>query len=124
MMYRRDVYTQRGCLEYSWVPEGKRRVILLNPGQREGDRTDPGPDAASHVQVYRLVSGEFGAANLQFPEGPPHKAPLTHAIVEVFQQRMEVVGTVYYADGTNATSTFPLTTSPMPCPELPSGDAA
>ena len=42
------------ALEYSYVPEGKRRTILLRAGQQEHIQIDTVPDdlEASHVQVY------------------------------------------------------------------------
>src|SRR5580692_4060470 len=107
MKFWRDVYNRPGCLEYSWVPEGRRRVILLEAGQQEGARTDPIAAGLkpSHVQVYSLTNGIHSTEGWQFPPGPPHLTPVVSARVEVFESRMEVVGTVYYADGSTATQT-------------------
>ena len=120
MKFRRDKFTGPACLEYSWVPEGKRHVILLRPGQQEGSRTDQIPDTLkpSHVQVYRLDNNkEVSAEQWQFPPGPPHPAPVASASVEVHQLQMEAVGTVYYTDGTIATGKHPLDPMSRPCPE-------
>jgi hypothetical protein len=54
----RDDYVDGACLEYSYVPEGKRRTLLLKPGQQEASQTDTVPDdlEASQVQVYTLTN--------------------------------------------------------------------
>jgi hypothetical protein len=119
LTFWRDDADGPACIEYSWVPEGGRRVIQLSAGQQEGNRTDPGPDDASHVQVYRLNSNGFGSDGWQFPPGPPHAYPVTQATVEVLHQRGKILGTVEYADGTTKSDTCPLKKSPLPCPEFP-----
>ena len=122
MTFWRDVYTGPGCLEYSWVPEGKRHTIHLLPGQQEGSETDTIPDdlKPSHVQVYRLNNDDHVSADMwQFPPGPPHVLPVAGAKVDVFQARVEVVGVVHYTDGTTAAGADVLDMFPRPCPELP-----
>ena len=126
MKFWRDDYTEGACLEYSWVPEGVRRVITLDPGQQAGDRTDPVSDdlKPSHVQVYRLVNNKRVSTEMwQFPPGPPYTDPVDGATVEVYEGRLEAVGTVRYADGSTASDTRPLDPFPRPCPETPSGKA-
>ena len=120
MRYWRDVYHEAACLEYSWVPEGRRRVILLPRGQQEGNRTDPiaGDLNPSHVQVYSLTNGMYSTEGWQFPPGPPHATPVVRAQVEVFEKEMEVVGTVYYADGSTASQTQKLEKVLRKCPEI------
>lgn len=108
MIFWRDSYNDPGYLEYSWVPEGKRHTIDLGPGEEEESRSDPGPADASHVQVYRLTNGRLAIEDWQFPPGPPYKSPVIAAIIQVLEYTMEVVGTVHYADGTNATERRPL----------------
>jgi hypothetical protein len=122
MTFRRDVYTGPACLEYSWVPEGVRRKILLNPGQPEGKNTDQVADNLypSQVQVYRMNQNEQASIQMwQFPPGPPAPAPVDEAVVEVFQRRMQVVGIVFYTDVTSASGTQRLDPFPRQCPELP-----
>lgn len=118
LVFWRDDDDGPACIEYSWVPEGKRRVILLSAQQDEGSRTDPVLDNVSHVQLYRLASTGRGADSWQFPPGTPRSSPVIYATVEVFHSRGELVGTVHYADGVSRTDTFPLKTSALPCPEL------
>ena len=108
MILWRDVYNEPGFVEYSWVPQGMRRDIDLAPDQQEGSRADPGPGNASHVQIYRLTNGRWAVQNWQFPPGPPYKAPVIAAIIQVLERRKEVVGTVHYADGTSAKDTYKL----------------
>jgi hypothetical protein len=108
LIFWRDVYNESGSVEYSWVPQGTRRDIWLGPDQQEGSRSDPGLPNVSHVQVYHLTNGRLGIGNWQFPPGPPHKSPVIAAIIQVLEQRKEVIGTVHYADGTSARDSRPL----------------
>lgn len=110
MIFWRDAYSESGVLEYSWVPEGRRHTISLPEQQPEGSRGDPAPGhtAVSHVQVYKLMNGRWAIDDWQFPPGPPHKSPVIAAVVQVIERRNEVVGTVLYADGTNAVERRPI----------------
>ena len=121
MTYWRDVYNGHACLEYSWVPEGHRHTILLNAGQQESRRSDSISEELrpSHVQVYVLTNDLQSTEGWQFPPGPPHPTPVVRAVVQVFEGKMESVGTVYYADGSSATQTQTLTKVPRKCPEMP-----
>jgi hypothetical protein len=121
MKFRRDDYRGPACLEYSWVPQGLRHHILLVTGQQEGRESDSIPDTIrpSHVQVYVLTNNEkWSTEGWQFPAGPPHATPVVRATVEVYQQKMTVVGTVYYADGTSASYEQPLEPVARKCPQL------
>lgn len=119
MVFWRDSTIGPACLEYSWVPQGTRRLIRLPLGLDEDARTDPAPEKASHVQVYRLVSNRVGTDTWQFPAGPPYKSRVVYASIQVFEERGQVVGTVYYADGSSASDTRALKADHLPCPELP-----
>ncbi len=119
MTFWRDNYTGPACLEYSWVPEGKRRNIQLEPGQQKGtnkDEVDDGLDP-SHVQVYVATNNEaVSIANWQFPEGKPGPAPIMTARVEVHQEQLEIIGAVIYEDGSNAKSKATLDKCGRDCP--------
>jgi hypothetical protein len=119
MVFCRDSTIGPACLEYSWVPQGSRRLIRLPQGLDEDARTDPAPEKASHVQVYRLVSNRVGTDTWQFPAGPPYKSRVVYASIQVFEERGQVVGTVYFADGTSASDTRSLKADHLPCPEFP-----
>ena len=119
MVFWRDTDTGPACLEYSWVPEGQRKLIKLPPQQDEGSRQDPVSVNITQVQVYRLVSNARGIDTWQFPPGPPHNSRIIYATVQVFESNMYVIGTVYYADGSRAADRLPLKSDPKPCPELP-----
>lgn len=108
MIFWRDVYDGPGSLEYSWVPQGIRRDIRLGVDEQEGSRSDPAPSDVSHVQVYKLTNGRLGITNWQFPPGPPYRAPVIAALIQVLEQRKEVIGIVHYADGTSASDSRPL----------------
>lgn len=119
MIFWRDTDPGPGCLEYSWVPTGQRRVVRLGPLQDEESRQDSVSDEISHVQVYRLVCNRYGLDTWQFPQGPPHNSRIIFATIQVFESRMYVVGTAHYADGSSATDFRSLKADPLPCPELP-----
>ena len=114
MIFKRDLYKGKGCLEYSWVSEGKRRVIQLNPNIKEGEGDGPMAKDASHVQVYALSNGLYGVKEWQFPTGPAHSSPVVRAIVEV--KETEAVGTVFYQDQSHASDTKALLPMPVKCP--------
>jgi IPT/TIG domain len=114
MIFKRDLYKVNGCLEYSWVSEGKRRVIQLNPNVKEGEGDGPMAKDASHVQVYALSNGLYGLKEWQFPSGPPYPSPIVRAIVDV--KETEAVGTVFYQDQSSATDTKALVAMPVKCP--------
>ena len=84
------------CIEYSWVPTGRRHTIKLSQGGPSGARTDP--DAAvTMVQVYSLRHGRYGQAQTangwMFPAGPPPQGKaLAGAVVHV-------VGSIAYGYG-------------------------
>lgn len=118
MMFSRDVYDGPACLEYSWVPEGKRRTVKLLPGRKEGTGLEPTSKEASHVQVYTLSNnGQVGLERWQFPPGGPHSSRVVGATVGL--KGTEVTGTVYYEDGTTASDKHTLKGPAPKCPELP-----
>jgi hypothetical protein len=122
IIFRRDLYEEGACLEYSWVPEGKRHVMRLEPLQQQDSESDPLDDVSQIgcVQVYRLVSNRVGADSWQFPETASYDSQIVAALVQVSERDMLVVGTVFYADGTSKRTPYPLNKSPLPCPEQPS----
>lgn len=105
MVLWRDVYEGTARIEYSWVPEGKRKPLALLEPEDEDIRIDDVSDDITQVQVYRLDLGGFGTVDWQFPAGPAHKYPVISAVVQIFVRRGEAIGTVHYADGTTATDT-------------------
>jgi hypothetical protein len=120
MDFWRDDHTGPACLEYSYVPEGKRRTILLRPGQQETTQTDTVPDGlkASQVQVYTLTNnGEVSLAMWQFPPGQPYALPVVGAQVSVLQERMVAAGMVTYSDLTVNCGCAPLDRYSRPCPQ-------
>jgi IPT/TIG domain-containing protein len=114
MVFTRDLYKGKACLEYSWVPEGKRRVIQLNPNTQEGEGDGPTAKEVSHLQIYALSNGLYGLRDWQFPPGPPHRSAVVRAIVEV--KETEAVGTVFYHDRSSATDRKALVPMPVACP--------
>jgi hypothetical protein len=120
MDFWRDEHTGPACLEYSYVPEGKRRTIQLRPGQQEAIQADTVPDdlKPSHVQVYTLTNNDTVSLDMwQFPPGPPHVLPVMGAQVSVLQKRMVTAGMVTYSDETVNSGSAPLDPFPRPCPQ-------
>jgi len=117
MVFWRHMADGPACLEYSWVSEGKRRMVQLVPGTQLGEGLGPISNA-SHVQIYSLSNnGRGGVKQWQFPPGPPYSGKVVGAIIEV--RGMEVVGTVYYNDGTSAVDRHPLDPAVRTCSKVP-----
>lgn len=123
MVFWRDKYKGPGCLEYSWIPEGRRHYINLMPGTQQGSSTDTVDDNlnASHVHVYVATnSGEVSIEMWQFPSTPPPKgSPIVSAQVLLFEEAKLIVGTAFYADGTIASDVAKLDLNGRPCPQRP-----
>ena len=117
VVLKRDISHGKGCLEYSWGSEGKRRLIQLNPNIKEGEGEGPMAQNASHVQVYALTNGQYSLKDWQFPSGPPRSSPVVRAIVEV--KDIEAVGTVFYQDQSSATERKALLPMAVSCPSKP-----
>jgi hypothetical protein len=120
MRFWRDDVAGRACLEYSWVPEGRRHTIQLGPGQPEATATDTVPDdlRISNVQVYTLDANQrVSTSRWQFPALHLGSRNMVSAAVEVFVQRAMVVGTAIYDDGSREKDERPLDPHPMLCPE-------
>jgi hypothetical protein len=120
MDFWRDDYADGACLEYSYVSEGKRRTLLLKPGQQEAIQTDTVPDdlKPSHVQVYTLTNNGVVSLDMwQFPPGPPYALAVVSAQVSVLQERMVAAGMVTYADLTVNSGSAPLDKYSRPCPQ-------
>ena len=118
MTFSRSDYARQACLEYSWVPQGKRHTILLLPGEKKKSQTDEIAESKpSRVQIYSLSNNDQAGLKMwQFPPGPPHATPVVRAAVEV--NNKEVVGTVYYQDGSSASDKHQLDVGAIKCPEI------
>ena len=114
MVFKRDLNKGKACLQYSWGSEGKPRAIELDRNIKEGEGNGPAARDASHVEVSALTNGQYSLKDWQFPAGPPHSSPVIGAVVEL--QQIEAVGTVFYQDGTYATSIKALVPMPVQCP--------
>ena len=107
MDFWRDDYTGPACLEYSYVPEGKRRTIQLRPGQQEAIQDDTVPDdlKPSHVQVYTLTNNDAVSLGMwQFPPGPPYVLPVIGAQVSVFMAHSSLLDVLRPLDHVLATA--------------------
>ena len=116
----RDVYNGPASMQYSWVPEGKRRMIQLSAGQQTDIRTDTVDDDldASHVQIYCLDNdGAVSTAIWQFPLGPPNPWRLTGATVEIFEDTGEVLGTAEFLGHDPLSDKHQLENVPRKCPD-------
>jgi hypothetical protein len=119
MKFLRDTDKGFACLEYSWIPEGKRYVIRLSPGQMEGEGTGPTSKDASDIQVYRLsIDPESGLRDWNFPLEGPYPSRLVAGEINVSGK--EAIGTAQYKNGTNMMKKHQLTQPAPVCPEVPS----
>lgn len=114
MEFKRDLFNGKGCLEYSWGSEGKRRLIELNPSMKEGGGEGPVANDASRVQVHALTNGQYSLKDWQFPSSPSHASPIVGATVEL--KEIDAVATVFYQDRSSATDTKPLVPMAVKCP--------
>ena len=123
MTFSRDKDDKEACLEYSWVPEGNRHLILLMPGERRKTETDlVGDDVdASHVQVYVMnINDRWSSDNWQFPPGPPRPAKLASALVNVIEDHSPATasGTVDYVNAPSVTDPHQLDKRHRQCPQI------
>lgn len=120
MSFWRDNYKGPGCLEYSWIPEGVRRNINLDPGIQEGYSNDTVDDELnpSHVQVYVATNNDSASIEMwQFPAGPPKKSPIASAVVLFFEEANRIVGVAFYEDGSIGADSAKLDAYGRPCPQ-------
>jgi len=120
MIFWRDIYTESGCLEYSWIPEGLRHNIQLLPGMQEDQSSDTIDDELnpSHVQVYVATNNNaVGIEMWQFPSGSTTAGPIEAALVEIFERRNQIIGTVFYSDGTMVSTWSYLKEDGRKCPQ-------
>jgi hypothetical protein len=121
LVFKRDIYSGKGCLEYSWVSEDKRRLIQLNPSMKAGEGEGPSSKGASSLKVHALTNGPYSLKDWQFPSGPPHPSPIASAVVEL--KEIEAVATVFYKDRSSTVETKALVPMPVSCP-APAQDVA
>ena len=114
LVFKRDIYNGKGCLEYAWVSEDTRLLIQLNPNIQEGEGDGPKAKDASSVQVYALTNGQYSLKDWQFPSGPPHSSPILRAVIEL--KEIEAVATVFYKDQASTSETKALVPMPVNCP--------
>jgi len=116
--FARDIDDGPACLEYSYVPEGLRRQIYLDNGQRHITRPDSVPDGyGSNVQVYVLTSNRrYSTGGWQFPQ-VSRGVLIASAEVVVNQTTMQVIARVIFEDGVVDTYPHPLESRMRECPE-------
>jgi hypothetical protein len=122
MRFWRDKYEGPGCLEYSWVPEGRRHYINLLPGIQQGSSTDTIDDTLnpSNVQVYVATNnGEVSIEMWQFPSVATKTIPIVSALVSLFEGARLIVGTAFYADDTVTSELAKLDPHGRVCPQRP-----
>jgi hypothetical protein len=103
------------CLEYSYISSGQRRDFQLLRGTHAATRVDSVNPSDNLVQVYTVQTEGRGASWDGFPVPAP-KSSLATVIFQIRWAGPEVVGTVYYADGTSYSETKQLQPTRIPCP--------
>jgi hypothetical protein len=117
MVFWRDDDEGSGCLEYSWVPTGRRHHISLAGGIQEESETDSVEDGTEITNVQVYVATNDNEVNIEMWQFPAvGKLVIAKSRVEIFQRRREIVGTAYFVDGTVATYTEILQTGGKKCP--------
>jgi hypothetical protein len=101
----RNIGIEPGYVEYSWVPEGKRLNLEFHPDDTIVSQKHQVQYKISQIEIYQLQSDKY---SLDFGNKPwqiPPKAGASVAIyctIGIFEDRAEVVSTVYFADGSHA----------------------
>ena len=124
MVLWRDDFAGSGCLEYSWIPEGLRHNLKLEPGIQQGKSTDSIDYDLNPSQVQVYVASNNDAVSIemwQFPSGPPKSSPVVSALIVLFEKASLIVGTVFYADGTTASALAELDPHRRVCPQEQGG---
>ena len=123
LVFRRDDDFLRGCIEFSWVPTGMRRQIILPPGVPQGVDSFSypfDPHAPSVLQIYVLNNDgkggplSFGGGN--FPPGTGTASPIVVALAEVFAGQHALRLTFDCEDGSIFQNWVPLDKMPRMCP--------
>jgi len=106
------------CLEYSYIPSGKRRSLQLSQGQHAITRVDQlePEEIYSLVQVYSVQTEQSGASWNCFPSTGARNSPLVVVIFRLHHANREVVATAYYEDGTDYSETSELVPTSIECP--------
>jgi hypothetical protein len=112
----RDNVTEGGCIEFSWVPTGKRIPIVLPAGQRQGTSVVT-TDEATNVQVYVLTQGRKSLASWQFPA--VGKKQLVSASIAVREAQNVVDAVAFYEDGSHEAFSRKLENEHRMCPTDP-----
>jgi hypothetical protein len=113
---RDDPAAGSACLEYSWVPTGRRMTLQLPLGQNVASRVDQVDTDITQLQVYSLVDGNLGISNVWYLPPNPDKSI---AFATIYVSGGEVVGTEQFTDGTSVQDKRLLKSNPLPCPTPP-----
>jgi hypothetical protein len=101
------------CIEYSWVPTGKRHPIQLAPGQSQ-DSQSYDYQSATNVQIYVATIGDESIANWQIPIRGEKQ--ILHAVIALSVRARRLFGTVFYEDGTSFQDQIELQHERRKCP--------
>lgn len=112
--------TGRACLEYSYIPQGLRRTLWLNPGipmDRRPDSLPPGLHP-THVHIHTLDNHQqTSTATWQLPPGPAHPSPIADVSVHLDLVRAVAIATLVYTDGHKVTDERALDPFGRECPD-------
>lgn len=114
----RDMCDGYSCLSYTIKPSVKQQTIQLVPGIRKHTELYSTNDLIlSHVQVHVATSNDLvSIGEWLFPPGNPRESAIRAIYVEIYQRRFEVVGGVFYTDGSETTSIQKLDKFGRQCP--------
>ncbi len=118
IVFGRDNLAGSACLEYSWVPTGRRMQLQLPHGQHVASRVDQVDTDIAELQVYSLVDGNLGITSIWYLPSLP-SPPRSIAFATIYVSRGQVVGTEQFTDGTIVQDRRLLQRDPLPCPTPP-----
>ena len=113
---RDNFVRERGCVEFSWVPTGKRLNIILPPGQQQGSNSVT-TNSATNVQIYVLTQETKSLESWQFP--PVGQKQIAAAVISVREAQAPhglVEAVVFYEDGSSENFRKELENKERKCP--------
>lgn len=124
LVFRRDDATGPGCIEFSWLPTGMRRHIILPPGDPQGIDEFTyqfAPGDPQIVQIYVLNNdghaGPLSIEGVQYPPGTGTTSPIVLAFFEVFSTQRVLRMTFNCADGSTVQNWAQLEPMLRQCPQ-------
>jgi len=124
LLFRRDDARGRGCIEFSWIPTGQRRHVILMPGISQGSDTFSYPFDPTDPRIMQLYvlnnegKGPLSIENVQYPGGTGTASPIFLAVAEVFESQHVLRLTFHCEDGSTVQNWASLEPVLRHCPQI------